>query len=800
MIPFDLGLKLKQPVPHFAPSAKREVKESEHIPYTAHYDANTLLTRNEDLIQVIKIEGLPFETSSDNYLRLRKRFRNNLLRTLAKSQYALYVHTVRRKQHVYPDGRFPNGFAGDLNQAWKARHQNLELYVNDIYVSIVRKPRMSGVAGLKGFVDTLIGKRFDRERELALRVAAKDLEELTARMMTSLSEYRPQLLGFVETPRGLFSELLRFVGLLVNCEDRPMRVPKMDLSRYLPCNRLIFGRDAFEARGINKRYVGAVLSIKEYESSTEYGVLDDFLTVPVEMIITQSFVFIDRPKAKEAMEMQQRRMEQVEDRSISQIEEIDEALDDITAGRLAEGLHHLTVTIRAADMPELDRALALVTDAFVNIGVVAVREDLNMELCYWAQLPGNFPYITRGAMISSMNFAAFASMHNYNCGSPYDNHWGSAISVLESRSGTPYYFNWHVAQVGHTLFGAPTGVGKSTLMNFLIAQSVKVDPMVIYFDKDHGAEIFIRAMRGVHSTISLGKKTGFNPLQLPDTPENRDFLNQWFALLLTAFGESLSAEDIAVIKQAVEGNYSLDIDDRKLGHVAEFFGLKSPGRLGGRLTNWYGEGRYAALFDNDEDVLGFSKRLYGFEMGHIIDDDIACAPIVAYLFHRIEMVLDGQPVIIVLEEGAKLIRNPYFPPMLDDWLTTLRKRNGMVVFVTPDLAAAYKYGSDNLVKQTATKIFLANDKADRASYVDQFSLSDGEFEIIRTLNPSERVFLIKHGKDSVLAKLDLSGLQQFIPILSGTTTNVQILHGLMEELHSDDPDVWLPPFLERTAS
>ena len=137
-------------------------------------------------------------------------------------------------------------------------------------------------------------------------------------------------------------------------------------------------------------------------------------------------------KAKEAMEMQQRRMEQVEDRSLSQIEEIDEALDDITAGRLAEGLHHLTVTVRASDMPALDRALALVTDAFVNIGVVAVREDLNMELCYWAQLPGNFPYITRGSMISSMNFAAFASLHNYDCGLAICNHWGPSISVLET--------------------------------------------------------------------------------------------------------------------------------------------------------------------------------------------------------------------------------------------------------------------------------------------------------------------------------------------------------------------------------
>ena len=71
---------------------------------------------------------------------------------------------------------------------------------------------------------------------------------------------------------------------------------------------------------------------------------------------------------------------------------------------------------------------------------------------------------------------------------------------------------------------------------------------------------------------------------------------------------------------------------------------------------------------------------------------------------------------------------------------------------------------------------------------------------IELLNPSERVFLIKHGKDSVLAKLDLCELRHFIPILSGTTTNVQILHSLIDDLGTDDPDVWLPPFLERTAA
>jgi hypothetical protein len=42
------------------------------------------------------------------------------------------------------------------------------------------------------------------------------------------------------------------------------------------------------------------------------------------------------------------------------------------------------------------------------------------------------------------------------------------------------------------------------------------------------AEIFLRAMGGRYDLIRPGVRTGFNPLQLPDTPTNRRFLQQWF--------------------------------------------------------------------------------------------------------------------------------------------------------------------------------------------------------------------------------------------------------------------------------
>ena len=100
----------------------------------------------------------------------------------------------------------------------------------------------------------------------------------------------------------------------------------------------------------------------------------------------------------------------------------------------------------------------------------------------------------------------------------------------------------------------------------------------MFFDKDRGAEIFLRAMGGKYDLIRPGVKTGFNPLQLPDTPGNRRFLQQWAAKLVTSNGEVLTAEDTATISSAVSANYDQTSNFRRLRYFRELF-------LGGRTPD-----------------------------------------------------------------------------------------------------------------------------------------------------------------------------------------------------------------------
>src|SRR5450631_2967901 len=101
-----------------------------------------------------------------------------------------------------------------------------------------------------------------------------------------------------------------------------------------------------------------------------------------------------------------------------------------------------------------------------------------------------------------------------------------------------------------------------------------------------------------------------------------------------------------------------------------------------------------------------------------------------YLFHRIQMVLDGTPTMIVLDEAWALLDNPLFAPKIKDWLKTLRKLNAFVVFATQSVEDASKSSiSDTLVQQTATQIYLPNSKATE-TYRSIFKLSERELETL----------------------------------------------------------------------
>jgi type IV secretory pathway VirB4 component len=126
--------------------------------------------------------------------------------------------------------------------------------------------------------------------------------------------------------------------------------------------------------------------------------------------------------------------------------------------------------------------------------------------------------------------------------------------VLETTSSTPYFFNLHHGDLGNFTLIGPSGSGKTVVLNFLVAQAQKFAPRTFFFDKDRGAEIFIRAIGGHYDVLRPGTQSGFNPLALPDTQANRAFLRGWLALLGAPQQGPLSNEDAALIADSIGAN------------------------------------------------------------------------------------------------------------------------------------------------------------------------------------------------------------------------------------------------------
>jgi type IV secretion system protein VirB4 len=774
----------------------REMPAGRHLPYARHVDDHTIETRDGLIMQMIHLRGLLFETADTDEINYRKRLRDAMLQSIGSSRFALYHHIVRRRIEVTLEADHRDDFSKKLDEVWRARLATKRLYVNELFLTLIRRPLPGKMGGVDRLRD-LLGRSSRTEAAAADAYELRQLDTARDALLAALGNYEPRLLGVYATPAGPCSEPLEFLSALYNGEMRPVLLPMQDLGAYLPYRRVSFGQEAVELgpAGPSPRSYLGIVSIKDYPGQTAPGMLDELLRLPFELTISQSFGFVERRAALSRMNLALRRMRSAEDEAISLRSELGDAKDEVAAGRAGFGEHHMTIALRADSPAEVDEGVAEAQAALADLGIIAVREEIALEPAFWAQFPGNFKYIARRGLVSTSNFAGLASGHNFPLGQAQGNHWGEAVTLLETTAAGPYYFNFHQGDLGNFTVIGPSGSGKTVVLNFLLAQARKFAPRIIFFDKDRGAELFIRAIGGRYDLLRPGTPSGLNPLQLPDNPVNRQFLIDWLALL--AGGADI--DEVARIKDAVDANFEQPIEHRRLRHLAELFrgaARPSAGDLWSRLRPWWGDGERAWLFDNPEDMTDLAAETVGFDMTQILDDPAMRTPAMMYLFHRVEERLDGTPAIIVVDEGWKALDDDVFVRRIKDWEKTIRKRNGIVGFATQSAQDALESRiASAIIEQAATQIFMANPKARADDYIEGFGLTPHEYELVRTLPDNAHCFLIKHGAESVVARLNLTGERDLLTILSGRERTVRLLDEI-RATSGDDPADWIPRLLE----
>jgi type IV secretory pathway VirB4 component len=202
-----------------------------------------------------------------------------------------------------------------------------------------------------------------------------------------------------------------------------------------------------------------------------------------EYVVTQSYSFMEKRQGKEFLEKQLGQLQNAEDGSATQLEQIRQAIDQLIQGEFVMGEYHYSLMIFGESVEKVRRNTTSAMTIIQDRGFLAALVATATDAAFYAQLPCNWNYRPRVAGLTSKNFAGLSSFHNFRAGKRDGNPWGQAILIAKTPSGQPLYVNCHYSKgdedsfdkkvLGNTRIIGQSGAGKTVLMNALLLQVQK---------------------------------------------------------------------------------------------------------------------------------------------------------------------------------------------------------------------------------------------------------------------------------------------------------------------------------------
>jgi len=769
-----------------------------YLPYLGHLADGVVLLRDGSVMAMGHVDGLAFELEDPAIRNVRCQNFNTLFRNVADDNVSVYVHLVRHEDIPELPGRpFRSEFGRRLDEAYKHRALEGGFYRNDYFFTLVVSPRNA----LGKFGGRLTRKRGLTEEQVASVVHA--VEDLWHVVEGALDGVGLRRLGLREKDDVMFTEIGEALRLIMNCRWTPVPLVSGSLGASIYTDRVTCGKLGFQIATPGESRVGSIFSFREYPAKTRPGMLNTLLSADFPLVLSQSFNFLTRAQAHARLTMKAKQMVSSGDKAVSQIADLQQAEDALASNAFVMGSHHLSLAVFASGLKQLAdrgaRARARLTDA----GAVVVPESIGMEAAYWSQLPGNFQWRTRPGAINSKNFSGLASFENFPMGKT-TGHWGEALTRFRTNGSTIFDYVPHVDDVGMTAIFGPIGRGKTTFLMFLLAMLeqplAERGGAVVFFDKDRGGELLVRATGGTYLVLRRGERSGLAPLRgLDDTPASRDFLREWITGLIESDGRgAVSSEERKRLERGIARQLSYDVGMRSLAGLREFLLHGPTESAGARLERWCSGNALGWAFDGDVDDVRLDPAITGFDMTHLLDYEEVCAPAAAYILHRVRSVVDGRRFVMCCDEFRAYLLNPQFANVVDKFLLTVRKNNGMLILATqqPEHVLESRLGA-SLVAQCMTKILFPSPTADRNTYIDGLKCTEGEYKAVREdMSVGKRKFLLKRESGSVICEFDLANLPEYVAVLSGRANTVRLVDELRQQ-YGDDPAGWLDEYMRR---
>ena len=570
------------------------------------------------------------------------------------------------------------------------------------------------------------------------------------------------------------AEAFRFFRRLINYDASTIAASALAYDTHLDyfvadsaveCHRdrLIVGHQAVK-----------VLSMKEPPGQTFAHILGDLFAIPGEFIACLEWQRSPHDRVRRDIQSRRRhffnkrvslvnyvssesRPEDmlVDDSAGATVRQLGDALTELEVNGHFFGSCSLTLVLHDAETGALQANVAEAMKVFAAHDGCAFEESYNLLNAWLSIVPGNAAYNLRRLAVLETNLADLSFLFTLDPGDPTSRHLGrEALAVFETPSQTPYAYNLHVDDVGHTLVLGATGSGKSFLLNFLVTHLQQYDPLTVVLDLGHSYRKLATLLEGSYLELGLRQQgVTINPFDLDaPSPEQLHFLHAFTKILLEGDdSHPLSDLEDRETYEAVENLFVLDRSQRRLFTLANLL----PRALAARLHKWVDGGRYAALFDNPRDTLTMD-RLQVFDFESMRDYPSLLEPLLFYVLHRVsERVLDpaemGTLKVCVMDEAWRLIQHPTLKAYVQEALKTWRKRNAAMLLATQSID---DFASVDLlrtvVESCPTRLLLANPSLDRRQYGELFQMNDMELDLLSGLVPRQQILLKRANLAKVL--------------------------------------------------